>query len=183
MSINIVRQDVVTNSQSGDIQLKVSYKESHMTLTPEKQFALGMSLAASGHVNQFDKGGAPYILHPIRIAMRLKDRGDEVDYELMTIGIMHDLLEDTLYDFNNLVDDGFSNRVFIALNCLTHRTDESYDDYIARILTNRDAMLVKLEDLRDNSDITRLKGMREKDSLRTIKYHKAYLLIKAELKK
>lgn len=150
-----------------------------MMMTPAQQLALGMSWASQGHVEQFDKAGAPYMLHPMRVAMRLRTK----DYELMTIAIMHDLIEDTPTNLFQVRAAGFSERVINALACLTHMKGETYDHYIARILTNRDAMLVKLEDLRDNSDITRLKGFREKDNLRAIKYNKAYMKIEAELNK
>jgi hypothetical protein len=64
---------------------------------------------------------------------------------------------------------------------LTHAPDEPYDAYIKRIATNRDATKIKLEDLRDNSDITRLKGLRQKDFERMEKYHRAFLFLQKTL--
>jgi (p)ppGpp synthase/HD superfamily hydrolase len=133
---------------------------------------LAISIAAEAHVNQVDKGGNPYILHPIRLMMRLRTD----DHELMMIAVLHDVVEDSPeWTFGRLIDVGFSERVIDALRCLTHNHNESYDDYIERVCTNIDAIKVKKEDLRDNSDITRLKGISDKDLLRTRKYHRAFV--------
>lgn len=137
-----------------------------------------IAIAAEAHQRQTDRGGNPYILHPIRMMMRLRT----TDHELMSIAIMHDVIEDTPWTFARLQAEGFSDRVIDALRVLTKMSpDEDYDNFIDRVLTNKDAMLVKLEDLRDNSDITRLKGLRDKDLLRTRKYHAAYIRISEKL--
>lgn len=138
-------------------------------------FGIAMALAAETHKDQFDRGGKPYILHPMRIAMRLRTNDDE----LMCIAILHDVVEDSKGDvtFDHLVELGFSNRVIDALRLLTHDPSEDYMVYVERIATNYDALRVKMEDLRDNSDITRLKGVREKDFKRLEKYSKAYLFL------
>lgn len=133
-----------------------------------------ISIAADGHLGVEDKGGKPYILHPIRLMMRLRTD----DQELMSIAILHDVVEDTEWTLQQLSNLGFSKRIIDALDCLTHREGESYDDYIERIGTNIDAIRVKLEDLRDNSDITRLRGLTDKDLLRTRKYHRSFVRLK-----
>jgi len=140
---------------------------------------LAISIAAQAHERQRDRGGKAYILHPMRLMMRL--RTDDVD--LMCMAAMHDVVEDSRWTLDALHREGFNDRVITALDCLTHRDGESYDDYLARICTNEDAIMVKLEDLRDNSDITRLKGLSEKDLLRTRKYHHAFILLKDALVK
>lgn len=116
-----------------------------------------------------DKGGQPYILHCLHVMNKVAP-----DHDLMIIAVLHDLVEDTEWKFEDLIDQGFSHRVITALDCLTHRDKEEYDDYIRRIATNADARRVKLEDLKHNSDITRMKGLREKDFKRLEKYHRAY---------
>lgn len=140
--------------------------------------AKAIAIAAQSHCQQLDKGGNAYILHPIRIMMRLRTN----DEELMQIAILHDVIEDSACSVEDLHNAGFSERVIKALTCLTHNKNESYTDYIKRIGTNHDATLVKLEDLRDNSDITRLKGIRQKDLERIEKYHRSYLYLKEILK-
>ena len=138
---------------------------------------LAIAIAAQAHQNQTDKGGHAYILHPIRLMMRLRT----TDEDLMCIAILHDCLEDTGVTVTALDAHGFPMRVLSALALLTHDPEDSYDVYICRIATNRDAILVKLEDLRDNSDITRLKGLRPEDLQRTQKYHRAFVYLQSTL--
>jgi len=136
-------------------------------------------LAAQVHENQTDKGGHAYILHPLRLMYRLQTQ----DEELMSIAVLHDSVEDSSgrFKIEDLRGYGFSDRVVRALTLLTHDKNVPYEEYIAAISGNTDATLVKIEDLRDNSDITRLKGLREKDIERMQKYHKAYLFLRGVL--
>ena len=137
-----------------------------------------IAIASEVHELQKDKGGNAYILHPIRLMMRLRT----TDEELMQIAILHDVIEDSpAWNLNDLTSRGFSERVVDALELLTHDPKDSYQEYVKRIATNEDAVRVKIEDLRDNSDITRLKGLREKDLRRMEKYHRAYLFLKKTL--
>lgn len=137
-----------------------------------------IAIASEVHEHQKDKGGNAYILHPIRIMMRLRTD----DEELMQIAILHDVLEDDKsWSIRQLQHRGFSSRVTDALELLTHDPKVEYQQYIQMVATNCDATRVKKEDLRDNSDITRLKGIREKDFKRMEKYHRAYLFLKKTL--
>lgn len=141
-------------------------------------FGLAMHIAAREHLHITDKGGNAYILHAMRIAMRLRTN----DEELMSIAIMHDVIEDSKVTFEDLREYGFSERVIDALKLLTHMKGLSYDDYIDAMKDNRDALLVKREDLRDNSDITRLKGISDKDFERMKKYQRSFVKVEAYLK-
>jgi len=141
-------------------------------------FDKAILIASQAHLGQRDKGGKPYILHPMRIVMRLQTD----DEELMCIAILHDAVEDSELTFEELVQYGFSDRVVSALRLLTHQGGQSYDNYIEAMKGNRDALRVKREDLRDNSDITRLKGVREKDFQRMEKYVRAFTKINEYLK-
>lgn len=142
------------------------------------QFDKALQVASKAHSGRKDKGGKSYILHPIRIAMRLRTD----DEELMAIAIMHDVVEDSDYTFIDLENLGFSARVIAALKLLTHYKGQSYDEYIEGMSNNIDALKVKREDLRDNSDITRLKGVSEKDIKRMEKYQRAYLKVTEYIK-
>jgi (p)ppGpp synthase/HD superfamily hydrolase len=137
------------------------------------QLGKAISIAAKVHEDMLDKGGKPYILHPIRIMMRLRTD----DQELMSMAILHDVIEDSDWTLEQFRAEGFSERVLKGLDSLTHRLGEPYEDYIKRIASNFDAVLCKLEDLRDNSDITRLKGIAKKDIERMEKYNKAFLYL------
>lgn len=134
-----------------------------------------IALAATSHQDAKDKGGNAYILHSIRIMMRLRT----TDEELMMIAIMHDVLEDDKsITVEKLKELGFTERVIAALIVLTHIKGESYEDYIRKISTNDDAIIVKLQDLQDNSDVSRLKGLTQNDFERMIKYQKSYKYLK-----
>lgn len=141
-------------------------------------FGKAMFIAAREHMNARDKGGHAYILHPMRIAMRLRTS----DEELMSIAVLHDVIEDSKVTFDDLRANEFSERVISALKLLTHQKGVSYDEYIERMRGNRDALTIKREDLRDNSDITRLKGISDKDFERMKKYQKAFVKVEEYIK-
>lgn len=142
-----------------------------------KLLAKAIAIASEAHVKQLDKGGKAYILHPLRVMSTMP----QDDPEMMQIAVMHDVVEDSDWTIEDLRKEGFSDRVLDALSLLT-RGDEDYETYIDNIATNPDATRSKLGDIRDNSDITRLKGIREKDFERMKKYHHSYLKLSASLK-
>ena len=147
-------------------------------LDVKMQLSLAISLAAQGHMEQMDKGGKPYILHPIKVMHYLKTD----DMELMAIGVMHDLVEDTDMTCEKLAELGFSKRVVKAVDLLSKKEGQSDEEYIQGIIGNYDAICVKLCDLRHNSDVRRLKGLTDKDLLRMRKYHSMYKLLEAAKK-
>lgn len=131
-----------------------------------------IEIAASVHANQTDKGGKPYILHPLWVMDRVRHLGE--DY--MIAAVLHDVVEDSNWEFDDLIKEGFNTEVITALRFLTHGffSVNSYDEYIKLIASNPIAKAVKLRDLEHNSKITRLKGLRKKDFERLEKYHRAY---------
>lgn len=136
--------------------------------------AKAISIAAKAFEDKKDKGGKPYILHCLRVMNGV----DQTDEELMTIAVLHDAIEDIpSINCNELFRMGFSERVVNAVRILTHDKDVSYDDYIKAISINADARQVKLADLRDNSNITRLKGLSKKDFDRLEKYSRSYIYL------
>lgn len=134
-------------------------------------------LAVNGHAGQFDKGGNPYILHPMKVMHYLKT----TDEELMCMAVGHDLIEDTKTTYQDLRDAGISERVIAGIKALTKQPGQTYEEYKQGVFSNRDAMLVKQADLRHNTDIRRLKGITEKDIARNVKYQQFYLEIEARL--
>lgn len=131
-------------------------------------------LATNRHAGQFDRGGNPYILHPLKVMYYLKSD----DEELQCIALAHDLIEDTDTTFAELKDLGFTDRVIEGIRCLTKMPGESYDDYKQRVKANKDAVKVKMCDLRHNTDLRRLKGVTEKDMARMEKYHRFFMELK-----
>jgi (p)ppGpp synthase/HD superfamily hydrolase len=131
-------------------------------------------LATNKHNGQFDKGGNPYILHPLRVMYQLKTD----DEELNCIALGHDLVEDTDVTYKQLAELGFTSRIISGIKAMTKLPGEDYDDAMARITSNPDSIKVKMQDLRHNSDIRRLKGITDKDVARVTKYHKMYMTLK-----
>jgi (p)ppGpp synthase/HD superfamily hydrolase len=134
-------------------------------------------LATNAHHGQFDKGGAPYILHPLKVMHYLKSE----DEELMCMALLHDAVEDCDVTFVDLEAAGMSQRVIDGVRCLTKQRGQTLGEYKEIVFGSRDAMLVKRADLRHNSDIRRLKGVTHKDLERMAKYHLFYLEISAKL--
>lgn len=134
-------------------------------------------IATNAHAGQFDRGGKPYILHPMKVMHYLKSD----DEELQCIALGHDVIEDTSVTYKDLRDSGISERVINGIASLTKMPGETYEEYKAKVFANKDAMLVKSCDLRHNSDIRRLKGVTEKDLQRIEKYHRFFLEIQARL--
>jgi (p)ppGpp synthase/HD superfamily hydrolase len=134
-----------------------------------------ITLATELHAGQYDKGGRPYILHPLTVMHRLRTD----DEELQCIAVGHDLLEDTDIGQESLRRLGFSERVVKGIACLTKYPGEDEAQYREAVRANPDAVRVKMEDLRHNSDIRRLKGVRPKDIERMVRYHEFYLELKA----
>lgn len=137
-----------------------------------KLLSLAISITAEAFINKLDKGGQPYILHCLRVMNATN--GDEC---IKCAAVMHDIVEDTDYTFSKLKELGFSDKTVGLLYLLTHQKETLYEDYIKAISVNPDAIQIKQKDLEDNSNITRLKGLRKKDFDRLGKYHKAYVYL------
>lgn len=142
-----------------------------------EQLATAITLAVTRHQGQFDKGGMPYSLHVLKVMYLTKSE----DLEVLMIAVLHDIVEDTDITYQDLHNLGFSKRVIAGIQLLTKVKGQTHDEYVAGILTNTDAILVKMADLRHNSDIRRLKGVTEKDIKRVVKYHNMWILLKATL--
>jgi (p)ppGpp synthase/HD superfamily hydrolase len=139
--------------------------------------AKAIAIAAQAHQNQKDKSGFPYILHPIRVMMRMHS---DVD---MIVAILHDVVEDTDWTLEQLRAEGFSEEVLQAVAGLTHQENEGYDKFLARIESNAIARRVKLADLEDNMDVRRLNALTEKDLQRLQRYHPAWVKLNQADKK
>ena len=128
----------------------------------------------TSHHGQKDKGGKPYILHPLIVSMNVKG------YDEKIVALLHDVFEDTdikLEDVNFL-----TNTQREALKLLTHNQDQSYTEYIKSLQQNPIAKAVKLSDLKHNSNLKRINSPTQKDLERQQKYLKYYELLKNESK-
>ena len=126
-----------------------------------------IEIANRTHAGQHDKAGEPYILHPLRVMLGLETELERI------CGVLHDVVEDSDISFEYLLGEGFSEEVIDVLDHITKRDGESYDDFIGRIIDNKIACKVKLADLHDNMDITRIKNPRPEDIERIKKYKRA----------
>ena len=131
--------------------------------------AKAIEIAASAHSEQKDKGGSPYILHPIRVMMSLNTEEEKI------VGVLHDVVEDSEdWDFDRLREEGFAEDIISALKSVTKQSDaENYEAFIERAGRNQIGRYVKIADIKDNLDVTRLKSISEKDVARLNKYKQA----------
>lgn len=134
-----------------------------------------IKIATKAHKKQTDKYDAPYLGHVFRVM----NAGKTIDEKI--VGILHDVVEDNLdYPIEYLREKGFPEHILEAVECLTKREEEhlDYDAFITRIEKSPLAIAVKLNDLRDNMDLTRCTELlQEKDLKRFNKYLKAYLYL------
>jgi len=138
-----------------------------------------MKIAYDAHKDKVDKNGDPYIFHPIHIAEQMDSEEETI------IALLHDVVEDTDWTFEDLAQQGFSNNIINALKLLTHNNETVYFDYIWEIAlsTNTYAKKVKLADLQHNSDLSRFSEVDEKTLGRVDKYRKAMEILEHNKKK
>lgn len=140
-------------------------------MTKEELLYKAIKIADKAHKGQKDKYGAPYIGH----VMRVSNNGRTADEKI--VGALHDLIEDCPeYDYDFLRNEGFPEYILFAIKCLTKTSPtENYEDFVLRTEKSPLSIAVKLNDLRDNMDITRInRPLTEKDLKRLNKYLKAY---------
>ena len=130
-------------------------------------------IAAEAHAGITDKGGAPYILHPLRMMMDLTSAEERI------VAVLHDVCEDCPgWTFERLRGEGFSEEILAALDSVTKREGETYEEFALRAAINPIGRRVKLADLRDNSDLSRITNPSVKDHQRIAKYARAIELIR-----
>lgn len=127
----------------------------------------GIRIALEAHEGKTDRGGQPYILHPLRVMLAMKED------HLRLAAILHDVVEDSSITLGQLSAKGFPEDVVRIVGTLTRRELESYDDYISRVLLSEDACHVKLADLKDNMNLARIPEPNGEDFDRLERYEKA----------
>lgn len=132
-----------------------------------------LEIAVVHHGDQQEKNGQPYAFHPIRLALQMKTDAERI------VALLHDIVEDTNMTLDDLADEGFAPEVVEAVRLLTHTPSEDYDAYIARIATNPLARKVKLADLADNMDLSRIPSPTDRDRARMEKYKRAFATLRA----
>ena len=133
-----------------------------------------IEIAQEAHKGVKDKGGHDYINHPIRVMHAMSNDQEKI------VAILHDVVEDSDWTFERLKEEGFEDSVIESLRCVTkYSEEEDYQEFIKRAATNKIATKVKMADIEDNLDLSRLGTLNEKDLTRIEKYKKALKYLKA----
>lgn len=139
----------------------------------QSQVEIAKAIAEKAHAGQYDKAGKPYIEHPAYVAAQVQGE------EAKAVAWLHDVVEDTSTTFEDLLSAGVSAQVVDALRLLTHDKSVPYLDYVRALKRNPLARMVKLADLRHNSDLSRLPKATSADEERLAKYQKAIQILES----
>jgi hypothetical protein len=93
--------------------------------------------------------------------------------------VLHDVIEDSGVSLEALRAEGFSETVLEAIDSVTRRPEESYEAFVLRAASNPIGRRVKLVDLEDNSDLSRIASPTARDYERIEKYRRAIETIRA----
>ena len=138
-----------------------------MNQSEQSMFDLALSITKKAHKGQYDKAGVDYIEHPLFVAS-LVDTQEE-----KAVALLHDVLEDSPYTAEKLILAGLPETVVSAVQILTKKKGQAYQQYLELVKSSPIARRVKLADLKHNSDLSRLATITEKDLERLEKYKKA----------
>jgi (p)ppGpp synthase/HD superfamily hydrolase len=130
-------------------------------------------LTAQAHRGQQDKAGRPYILHPLAVMLTMRTADERIT------AVLHDVIEDSPTTLDDLRRLGYSARVLTAVDHLTRREGEDYDAFVRRAAADPLARTVKVGDLENNLDTTRLHEITERDRERLARYERALAYIRS----
>lgn len=133
----------------------------------QAQLEIAILIAVEAHEGQADKGGVPYILHPLRVMHNV----DTIEEKI--VAVLHDVVEDTTVTTGDLLDQGINSELVDSIKLLTHEGGIPYEQYIRNLADDPLARAVKLADLADNSNPERLIGKTKHDLERLEKYRNA----------
>ncbi len=136
----------------------------YLSPTPMSTLERAIQIAASAHQGQLDKAGEPYVLHPLRIMLTLEDEKERI------VAALHDVVEDSEWTLESLKHEGFSENVLDAIDSVTRRKGESYEAFVARSAEHPIGRRVKLADLADNANLSRIRNPTKEDRARRQKY-------------
>jgi (p)ppGpp synthase/HD superfamily hydrolase len=137
--------------------------------TPEHMLDRALRLAVQIHSGHADRGGRPYLLHVLQVVSACRD-----DLDAAVVAALHDVVEDSNLTLRELREQGFSPAIVDAVDALTRRDGEAYEDAIERAARNPLARKVKVADLESNLDVRRLSQVTASDIGRLERYTKAW---------
>ncbi len=115
-----------------------------------------IEIASAAHRGQVDKANEPYIIHPMRVMNQMQSRDEKIT------GILHDVVEkNPEWSLTRLASEGFDSNVIEAVDAMTRRRDESYEDFVLRAAANPTSRAVKLADLKDNIHMAQMAGLED----------------------
>lgn len=120
-----------------------------------------IALAKIAHERQVDKGGQAYIDHPLRVMNAVETVEEKI------VGVLHDAVEDSELTLEDLRREGFPDSIVEAIDAISKRSGEKRQEYLKRVKSNSIALTVKIADMRDNADISRIPNPTERDHERT----------------
>jgi len=130
-----------------------------------------IALAVGAHRGQADKGGMPYILHPLSVMLRMRTETE------MMVAVLHDVIEDTDYTMEALRQEGYPEEVLVPLDYVTRREGESYEAFTRRAAQNPVARRVKIADLEDNMEVRRIQELTDTDLEQLRRYRRAWRML------
>lgn len=133
----------------------------------EKLLGKAIEIATTAHAGQTDKGGVPYILHPIAVADGVETAEQKI------VAYLHDVIEDTNITAGDLLAAGFPDNIIEAITVITKKDGVPYMDYLQSVKENELARVVKMSDIRHNMDLSRIANPTDKDFKRVEKYKEA----------
>ena len=138
-----------------------------MNTSKQPMLELALSIAMEAHRGQFDKAGIDYIEHPIYVASQVDTEEEKA------VALLHDVIEDSPVSAEELLIAGLPEEVVTAVQVVTKKKEQDYQTYLETVKKNPLARVVKLADLKHNSDLSRLPSITAKDRERLKKYKKA----------
>src|SRR5687767_619224 len=136
---------------------------------------LAIRIAVEAHRGQRDRSGAPYVLHPLRVMLRVQTEAERM------AAMLHDVVEDTALTLDDLRGHGFPDEVVAAVDHLTRREGQPYEEHIERAAAHPVARRVKIADLEDNMDVRRIDALTAGDAERVDRYHRAWRRLTEDL--
>lgn len=133
-----------------------------------------IAIAAQAHAGQVDKAGQPYILHPLRVMLRVAGESERM------AAVLHDVVEDSNVSLEDLAAEGFSGEVLAAVEALTKRPGETRLQAAHRAAAHSIARVVKLADNAENLDISRIPDPTERDFARLDEYRQVRAILLAD---
>lgn len=158
-----------------------------------------LELVKNKFKDKVDCGGTEYIHHLLNVAQSVENEGEQrsnyYDYgesslsmfyhKAFIVALLHDILEDTDTDINELVEIGCDDEIINAVVCITRvqieKKYEPYFEFIERVKKNDIARLVKIKDLEHNMDIRRLSKLGDYELKRLKKYWYCWKYLKGEI--